>query len=414
MARHLLDAKKVEKAKTRAKAYRLADGDGLYLYVPPSGVRAWQYRYRHDGKPQTATLGKLSYLSLADARAKADGLRGKAAAGEHLTQAKRVIKANKRAQSASTFAVVAKSWVALEAREGNWTPGYRAQVASSLDNHLSDLNELPMTAITAAVAAPLLRSVQRSAPDMAGKVRQRLRSILDYAVEDGFIAGNPLPAPRRRKRKEERRHLPAVLNREGVGAILRLADTAEACRGVKRAHILAAFTAQRISEIVGATWSEFDLDAGLWAIPRERMKRKDAERGPHVVPIPPQLVAVMREWRRADGDAAEFALPAPRGDGPVTREGVEKFYRRTLKLAGKHSPHSWRAVFSTWANDAGEDSDVVEAQLDHVTGTRVKAAYDRAKRLERRADLMAWHEDALIAARDGAKVIDLKRRAHIS
>lgn len=408
MAKHLLDAKKVANAKARAKAYRMADGDGLYLYVPPSGVRAWQYRYRHDGKPQTATLGKSSYMSLADARGKADALRPQAAAGDHLTQTKRVGKATKRAQSGNTFAVVAKAWVAIEAREGNWTPGYRVQVANSLDNHLAKLSELPMTAITAAVAAPLLRAVQRSAPDMAGKVRQRLRAILDYAVDEGIIAGNPLPAPRRRKRREERRHLPAVLKRDGVGAILRAADTAEACRGVKRAHILAAFTAQRISEIVGATWTEFDLDSGRWAIPRERMKRKDAERGDHVVPLPPRLLETVREWRRADGEGAIYALPAPRGSGPVTREGVEKFYRRTLNLACKHSPHSWRAVLSTWANDAGEDSDAVEAQLDHVTGSRVKAAYDRAKRLERRADLMAWHEQGLLAARDGAKVLPLR------
>jgi integrase len=410
MARYLLDAKKVENAKPRAKSYRIADGDGLYLYVPPTGVRAWQYRYRHGGKPQTATLGKLAYMSLSQAREAVVRARGRAAAGDHLTQAKRVTKASKLAQSANTFAVVARAWIAYEAREGHWTPGYRVQVANSLENHLSRLNELPMTAITAAVAAPMLRSVQRTAPDMAGKVRQRLRSILDYAVEDGIIAGNPLPAPRRRKRKEESRHLPAVLKREGVGAILRAADTAEACRGVKRAHLLAALTAQRISEIVGATWSEFDLDAGVWSIPRGRMKRKDAERGPHLVPIAPRLLASMREWKRADGETAEFVLPAPRGDGPVTREGVEKFYRRTLNLAGKHSPHSWRAVLSTWANDAGEDADAVEAQLDHVTGSKVKTAYDRAQRLDRRKDLMAWHEDALIAARDGAKVMGFAKR----
>jgi len=68
-------------------------------------------------------------------------------------------------------------------------------------------------------------------------------------------------------------------------------------------------------------------------------------------------------------------------------------------------------VFSTWANDVGEESDVVEAQLDHITGTQVKAAYDRAKRLERRIALMAWHEESLIAARDGAKVVPIRGRA---
>jgi integrase len=156
--------------------------------------------------------------------------------------------------------------------------------------------------------------------------------------------------------------------------------------------------------------AEVDPAAGVWSIPRERMKRKDIERGPHLVPIPPRLLTSLKEWRRADGDAAEFAMPAPRGSGAVTREGVEKFYRRTLELERKHSPHSWRAVLSTWGNDAGEDSDAVEAQLDHVTGPPTKAAYDRAKRLARRAELMSWHEDALIAARDGAKVLPLQAK----
>ena len=84
MAKHLLDAKKVEKARVRAKAYRLADGEGLYLYVPPSGVKAWQYRYRHAGRPQTATLGKLAYMSLGQARTAGTEARSKAAAGDHL------------------------------------------------------------------------------------------------------------------------------------------------------------------------------------------------------------------------------------------------------------------------------------------------------------------------------------------
>ena len=140
------------------------------------------------------------------------------------------------------------------------------------------------------------------------------------------------------------------------------------------------------------------------------MKRKDAERGPHVVPIPPRLLAMMKEWRHTDGEDAVYVCPAPHTDSHITREAVEKFYRRTLDLSRKHSPHSWRSVLSTWANDAGEDADAVEAQLDHATGGKVKAAYDRAKRLERRADLMAWHEEALVAARDGATVVQLASR----
>jgi integrase len=208
----------------------------------------------------------------------------------------------------------------------------------------------------------------------------------------------------------QRRHFPAVSDREGAGNILRAADQCDVCRGVKRAHLLVVFCAQRVGEVVGATWDEFDLDAGTWSIPRERMKRKDATRASHVVPIPSRLLDALGEWRRADGERRLYVCPAPRGNAePITREAVEKFYRRTLGLAGKHSPHSWRSVFKTWAEDAGKESDVVEAQLDHIVGNKVAAAYDRAHRLELQRTLMQWYEDALCTARDGAEVIALHR-----
>jgi integrase len=373
-------------------------------------VKTWQFRYRHAGKPQTATLGKVSGTQgLAWARGKADEARGRVEDGDHLTRVKDVKKATKRAASGNTFSSVPASWLKSEAKRAKWTPDYRGEVAASLANHLSALDVLPVAEITAAIAAPHLRKVERTAPDMAKKVRQRLRSILDYAVEDGVITGNPIPAPRRRKQGADRAHLPAILTKDGVGAILRASDKAEVGKGVRRAHLLAVFTAQRVGEIVAATWDEVDLQSAVWSIPRDRMKRKDVARGPQMVPLPPRLLALVKEWRRADGVEAVFVCPSPRGNSPVTREAVEKFYRRGLKLSGKHSPHSWRSVLSTWANDAGEDTDAVEAQLDHATGGKVKAAYDRAKRLQRRADLMAWHEDALIVARDGARVVQLKR-----
>jgi Arm domain-containing DNA-binding protein len=48
--RHLLGPLDVARAKPKAKAYRLADGGGLYLWVPQSGAKVWQFRYRHVAK----------------------------------------------------------------------------------------------------------------------------------------------------------------------------------------------------------------------------------------------------------------------------------------------------------------------------------------------------------------------------
>jgi integrase len=226
-------------------------------------------------------------------------------------------------------------------------------------------------------------------------------------VEEGLLPRNPLPASRRAK-VADRRHFAAVLDSSEVGEILRRAERIDTCTGVKRAHHLVVFCIQRMWEIVGAEWGEFDLERGTWSIPRERMKRRDPERGAHLVPLPPLLLAALREWRRVDGADATYVCPAPRNaKACITREAVEKFYRRTLGFANKHSPHSWRSVFSTLARDAGKDPDLVEAQLDHVVGNKVQAAYDRAQRLERRRELMTWYENTLVVACDGADVVEI-------
>jgi integrase len=141
------------------------------------------------------------------------------------------------------------------------------------------------------------------------------------------------------------------------------------------------------------------------------MKRKDADRGPHTVPLPPKLLALLREWRAADGDGAAFVCAAPRDrTKTIVPEACEKFYRNALDLGGKHSPHSWRSAFSTICRDAGKDGDSIEAQLDHIVGNKVAAAYDRAARLELRRALLTWYENTLIAARDGATVHPIATR----
>jgi integrase len=268
---------------------------------------------------------------------------------------------------------------------------------------------MPFTQLTAAVVAPVLDAIERKAPLMVEKVRPRLVAILDYAAEQGIIVGNPLPRVRR-GRKAERRHYPAVTDLPGVGEILRAGRASDPCKGIQRAHLLLVYTALRVSEVIGARWEEFDLKAGNWAVPRTRMKRKDAQRGPHVVPLPPTLLASLREWRESDGKSATFVCSAPRdSEKPITAEAVEKHYRRSLQLAGKHSPHSWRSAFSTICRKAGRDGDSIDAQLDHVTDSKVASANDRAKRLELRRELLTWYEDSLIAARDGTSVIALRK-----
>jgi len=399
MPRELLNDRACRNARADGKPLRLADGGGLYLNVSPSGAKSWQFRYRDAAaKWQTATLGRYPDLSLADARAAASSSRVAAAEGHHLTALARVRRAENSAASAMTFEAVADSWMTFEARRRAWTADYRNEVAASLAKHARALNALPIASITAAHVYPVLDAVERSAPFMASKVAFRVHRILDHAVIIGAMTANTIP--RRPRARIAEKNMPAIVSLAELGTILRAAENAEACNGVRRAHALAAFTAQRLGVIVTATWDQFDLAEGTWRIPREAMKVKHAGREDFLCPLPPVLLNDLRKWHSLAGKQLHVC-PAPRDpEAHVVGEALEKFYRRTLGLAGQHSPHSWRAALKTLAKEARKDRDAVEAQLDHVLGSRAEAAYDRSQLLDARRELLTWWESELLGARD--------------
>ena len=66
---NMLSAKEVETAKPQKRAYKLIDGEGLYLYVTPAGGKLWRLKYRRpDDKEDTLCLGMLAHVSLKKAR----------------------------------------------------------------------------------------------------------------------------------------------------------------------------------------------------------------------------------------------------------------------------------------------------------------------------------------------------------
>ena len=63
----LSDAK-VRNAKPRTKPYKIADGEGLFLLIMPSGSKYWRLKYFFAGKEKLLALGVYPDVSLADAR----------------------------------------------------------------------------------------------------------------------------------------------------------------------------------------------------------------------------------------------------------------------------------------------------------------------------------------------------------
>lgn len=144
-------------------------------------------------------------------------------------------------------------------------------------------------------------------------------------------------------------------------------------------------TLVRPSEASGARWAEIDLDAKLWTIPAERMKAKRE----HIVPLSPQALDILEVMNPISAHR-EHVFPS-RNDPkqPMNSQTANAALKR-MGYGGKLVAHGLRSIASTALNEAGFNSDVIEAALAHIDKNEVRRAYNRSTYLMQRKEIMLW------------------------
>lgn len=382
---------------------RLFDGHGLFLMLTPKGSPVWRMKYRFGARDQVLAIGVYPDVTLADARDRRDEARALLKENRDPLADRRAQRAAAVAATGNTLEEVTRRWLAKN--QAGWQAVTYDTTRETLDRHvLKYLGHLPVGEITTPMVASVYERVAKASIDTSHRVARNVSRIFNLAIALGLCTENPATAAVEmlpRKRDTGRR--PAFLTWPELGAVLRQAESAHLSPAVRMAHRLIAFTGARMGTVIRAEWLEFQLDAepALWVIPREKMKMRDRA-FPHKVVLGPTILAELREWHRVTGGTG-YLFPAVAGEGAfITPESIEKAYRVTLGLKGKHTPHGWRAALSTLARDNDFDRDAVEMALDHVHDNAVARAYDRGERLTKRVELARWWNEQLAAAERGA------------
>ncbi len=171
---------------------------------------------------------------------------------------------------------------------------------------------------------------------------------------------------------------------------------------------------QRPGELRGAAWSEINLDAALWTIPAARMKReKDGKENgdPHLVPLPRQAVAILRDLQAYTGHGAMVFRGERNHERPISENSV-----RTALISMGYTPeiqtwHGFRATARTMLAERLDcDPLVIEAQLAHSVKDVNGRAYNRTQYLKHRTAMMQQWADYLDRLAQGAEVIELPER----
>lgn len=405
----------VKKAKAGTAAKRkLFDGGGLYLTLTNRQAPVWRIKYRHGGVERTyADLGAYPSVGLKAARATRDEVKAALKAGRDPVQARLLARAAAVASAGQTFEEVTKSWLDAERKRKRWSAVHFTKSKRALERDvLPRLGKLPIAEIPPATVTDVVKAIMaRGVRDTAAKILQHVTGVFTYAQAHGLRTDNPaLPAQKILPKASASVGRPALLKFTELGDVLRRADLARLSPAVRLAHRLCAFApGARISNIVAAEWHEFALDAEApsWTIPRAKMKARDRHHD-HKIILGPAIVEELKKWHAATGGEG-YLFAGVTGKKYITREALEKVYRRTLALGDKHTPHGWRAAFSTLARDEGFERDAVELALDHIHDNEVVRAYDRGERLQQRIRLATWWSDRLAQAQRGAEVVQMRK-----
>ena len=374
--------------KALGKPGRHGDGDGLYLSVAPAGTKAWVQRIVVHGRRRDIGLGPYPTVSLARAREIAHDNRSAVAAGRDPVAEKREGReaARKPVPSVPTFAEAAAE--VIELRRPTWSnPKHAAQWRSTLQTYAFPLiGDKAVDAITSSDVMDALTPIWTGKPETASRVRQRVETVMDWAVAQGYRLDNPAGRsllkvlPKTGRLKEHHRALPYALV---PGAMDRVREST-ASISTKLAFEFLVLTAARSGEVRAADWSELDWGSATWEIPAVRMKA----RRPHRVPLPGRAVEILRQaLELVDGQGLIF--PATRGGRPMSEMAFTALLRR-LQIPAV--PHGFRTSFRNWvAECTAAPWAVAEAALAHSVGNSTEAAYMRSDLFDRRRELMdAW------------------------
>jgi integrase len=395
-----LTAKEIDNAKPRSKPYKLADGGGLCLLIPPSGARLWRWRYRFDGKEKMMALGEYPFVTLKDAREHHFGARQKLAAGiDPMMERKAEAEIRQRETEArlreaeSSFEKIARKWWKWWA--AGKSPRHADYVLRRLEADVFPaLGHKFINNVTAADIRKLMLTIEgRGARDVAKRAHETTGQIFRYAIAHGIATRNPAAdfkpkdilaeAREQNFSRVDAKELPALLAKLASydgDAITRLAMR------------LMAYTFVRTSELIESEWPEFDLDKARWDIPAERMKMET----PHIVPLSRQSVGVLRALQLLTGNG-RFVFPGAHDKNKPMSNNTILFALYRLGYKGRMTGHGFRGLASTILHENDFADEHIELQLAHLKRNKVAAAYNHARYLSQRASMMQWWADYLDA-----------------
>ena len=391
-----LTVKKVE-ALIKAggdKTKRYGDGGGLYLVVPHSGYPSWMLRFTSNKKRREMTLGKVSDISLRDARLLAAEKMKQVREGfDPLIQRKRA-----EQEKIKTVNDLFSDWYpSLEKRLKH--PNIPKRVfLKDIAPHIGDI---PLEQVNARDIRTTINAITAAGkPAIANDALNYCKQLFNHGMKLDLMQGNPASAftvrdaggvEKSRDRALATEELKQFFNTAKLNQISFTRDNYLACA-------LLVCLGVRKSELCESKWEEFDLEKAVWELPKERSKTNVGLSIPLATPVLEWL-----EELKVRSLGSEYVFPSRRSS-KNPHMGPDTLNRAITKLFG-HEPgkkrqppnlmgdmphftvHDLRRTCRTLLAQQGTPGHVAERCLNHKL-KGVEGIYDRHDYLEERREAL--------------------------
>ncbi|MDV0595027.1 MULTISPECIES: tyrosine-type recombinase/integrase [unclassified Enterobacter] len=380
----MLTIKQIDAAKPKDKPYRLLDSNGLYLYVPVSGKKVWQLRYKIDGKEKVLTVGKYPFMSLQEARDKAWIARKDVSTGVD------PVKAKKLSTKDNSFGAIYQEW--YEHKKQVWSAGYGDELSRMFrDDILPMIGGMEIQDIEPMQILDVIRRFEeRGAMERANKARRRCGEVFRYAIVTGRAKYNPAPDLADAMKGYRKKNYP-FLPADQIPAFNKALSGFSGSIVSKIATQVLQYTVLRTKELRSMQWSNVDFETRTITIAEEVMKG----RRPHLVPMSDQVVSLLEMLRPVTQPISSFVFAGRNDKTKPISENAVLLVIRQIGYEGLASGHGFRHQFSTIMNEHEWPADAIEKQLAHANSGSIRGIYNHAQYMDKRREMMQWWADWL-------------------
>lgn len=388
---------KIKSSKAKDKDYKLSDNRGLFLLVTKTGGKHWKLKYLFDDKEQKLSLGKYPDITLIQARALREKYNSDIANGINPSEVKKEnkkLKQQEEIKQENTLNKISDEFFIQI--ENSVTEKYLTKLKSYYTNHIkATLGTKPIKEIQRADIIKIVDEMQnKGIIESAKKTLNLIERIYKFSVAREYTEHNIIADFDKSivLKKSIVKHHATITDDKTIKILLDAINNYSGETVTRYALKIIPYLALRPIELRSLEWSYINLKDNLIVIPANKMKM----RLEHIIPITSTVKQMIEELREHTADNKYLFKNAVYKDRYMSENTINTALRRMGFSKDEIVSHGFRSMFSTITHEKSTfKHEVIETQLAHSVGSSVSQAYNRAKYLDERVELMQWWSDYL-------------------